>query len=180
MPDSLKEIMDRCGVHQYGIIDPKEVGFLDEVRAMCEANTCRMYGKTWACPPAVGTVEECRDRCRQYENMLLFSGKYDLEDSFDFEGMTAGMSGFKEIARALEAEAKPYLQDYLMLSNEGCDLCGSCTYPDAPCRHPDRVHGSIEGYGIMVSTLARQVGINYINGPNTVTYFGALLYNRLP
>ncbi|HIV13348.1 MAG TPA: hypothetical protein IAA63_09455 [Candidatus Pullilachnospira stercoravium] len=54
-------------------------------------------------------------------------------------------------------------------------LCSECTYPEAPCRFPDRSHGSIEGYGIMVSDLANQAGINYINGANTVTYFGALL-----
>ncbi|MFQ6804175.1 MAG: DUF2284 domain-containing protein [Lachnospiraceae bacterium] len=34
---------------------------------------------------------------------------------------------------------------FLILSNEGCDLCSECTYPEAPCRFPDRSHGSIEG-----------------------------------
>ena len=64
-----------------------------------------------------------------------------------------------------------------MLSNEGCDLCDKCTYPDAPCRFPNRAHGSLEGYGIFVSEIAKIAGINYINGANTVTYFGAVICN---
>ena len=35
--------------------------------------------------------------------------------------------------------------------------------------------GSLEGYGIFVSELATQAGMKYNNGPNTVTFFGALI-----
>jgi predicted metal-binding protein len=172
----LKEIGTRAGVFEYGIVNPQDVEFLQEVRGYCEENRCRQYGKTWACPPAVGTVEECRERAQQYDKMLVFSGKFDLEDSFDFEGMMAGMQNFKIIAHALEQELAPFYQDHLMLSNEGCGNCETCTYPAQPCRFPDRVHGSIEGYGIFVGKLAEMAGIHYTNGANTVTYFGAFLY----
>ena len=142
---------------------------------MCEINTCRQYGKTWVCPPAVGTVDECRARVQQYDTMLVFSVKYDLEDSFDYEGMTAGMLQFKKSCRLLDEALKLYMKEYFILSNEGCDLCSECTYPDAPCRHLERSHGSLEGYGIFVSELAKQAGIRYNNGVNTVTYFGGLV-----
>lgn len=175
--ESIREILKSIGVFQYGIVKTEDIQFAQDVRNMCAANVCRQYGKTWACPPAVGTVEECRQRVLQYENMLVFSGKYKLEDSFDFEGMKAGMKDFKEMSRRLNAAVKPLLSRYLILSNEGCDLCASCTYPDAPCRFPDQSHGALEGYGIFVNQLANQAGINYINGANTVTYFGGLLFN---
>jgi predicted metal-binding protein len=74
---------------------------------------------------------------------------------------------------------KPYLSDYLVLSNEGCEICKDCLYPHAPCRFPDRLHHSIEGYGILVSDLAKKAGVNYNNGENTVTFFGALLFNNI-
>jgi predicted metal-binding protein len=176
MIKDLQEKLDKAGVFEHGLIDPKEVEFTEEVRKYCEDNTCRQYGKTWACPPAVGTVDECRVRAQKYEHMLVFSGKYDLVDSFDWDGMMAGMQDFKRIAHNVEAEIRGDLGDYFMLSNEGCGTCEECTYPDAPCRFPDRVHGSIEGYGIYVTKLAKQVGIHYNNGPNTMTYFGAVLY----
>ena len=94
--ESLQSIFETAGIFQYGIINTKDINFSQEVRKMCEVNTCRQYGKTWACPPAIGTVEECRDRICSYDKMILFSGKYDLEDSFDFEGMTEGMKKFKK------------------------------------------------------------------------------------
>ena len=163
---------------QWEVVKPSEVAFRQDIRELCQGNVCRQYGKTWACPPGVGTVEECRDRCLQYDTMLVFTGKYPLEDSFDYEGMQQGHKAFKALARQLEAAVKPWLTDYLLLSNEGCDLCESCTYPAAPCRFPARLHPSIEGYGLLVSDLAKQAQVAYHNGENTVTYFGALLFHE--
>ena len=173
----INSILETAGVFQHGAVPTAEVKFHDEVRKMCQDGQCGSYGITWACPPGVGTVDECRERCLQYDTMLVFSAKFDLEDSFDFDGMQQGMHDFKLVSRAIDAAVKPHLDGYLLLSNESCDLCAACTYPDAPCRFPDRAHGAIEGYGILVSELAGQAGMNYINGANTVTYFGALLYN---
>ena len=175
--DLLNDKIKAAGLFQYGIIDTADINFSQEVRKMCEVNTCQKYGKTWACPPAVGTVEECKKRIQQYEKMVVFTGKYDLEDSFDFEGMMAGAKNFSHSCRIFDEAVKPYLTDYLMFSNEGCDLCKNCTYPNEPCRFPDRVHGSLEGNGIFVSEIAQMANVNYNNGANTVTYFGALVCN---
>src|SRR5699024_9131222 len=114
---------------------------------------------------------------QQYDAMLVFSVKCDLEDSFDYEGMVEGGKRFKRIARAIQQAVSRELDDYLLLSNEGCDQCKECTYPNAPCRFPEKTHGALEGYGILVSELAGQAGIRYINGANTVTYFGGLAYH---
>ena len=110
--------------------------------------------------------------------MVVLSGKYELEDSFDYESIQEGAKKFRESSRALNQVLRERFSDYFMLSNEGCDLCSKCTYPDAPCRFPDRAMGSLEGYGIFVSELATQAGMKYNNGPNTVTFFGALICNE--
>lgn len=175
--EHLQQILSEAGFYQWGVINTDEIEFSQEVRKMCEMNTCQMYGKSWSCPPGLGSVEECRQRLLQYDKFMVFSGKYNLEDSFDFEGMMDGMKNFKESCRILDQLVKESVSEYLILSNEGCDLCKTCTYPDAPCRFPDRAHGSLEGYGIFVNQLANQVGINYINGKNTVTYFGGIAYH---
>ena len=172
----LDRILAEAGVFQYGFVNIADIRFSQEVRGMCEVNTCRQYGKTWACPPAIGTVEECRARVQRYDRMLVFSVKYDLEDSFDYEGMVAGMQQFKETCRILHEGLRGQVEDFLLLANEGCDKCEKCTYPDAPCRFPDQTHGALEGYGIFVSELAKQAGIHYINGANTVTYFGNIFF----
>ena len=172
----IEEYITQFPIYQYAFVKPEDIEFNDRVRQICKKE-CSRYGASWSCPPAVGTVEECRARIQQYEKFLLFSVKYDLEDSFDYEGMMAGASAFKETCRALDNKLRPLLGNYLMLSNEGCGLCKECTYPDAPCRFPDRSHGSLEGYGLFVSKLAKQAGMNYINGANTVTYFGGVAFH---
>lgn len=137
---------------------------------------CRNYGTSWACPPAIGTLEECRRRVEKYSGMLLFSGRFGIDDSFDFQGMMDSMIRFKKMVDQLDLRISAVLDSYQLLSNEGCGRCQSCTWPDAPCRFPDKLHHSIEGYGFQINQLAKQAGIQYNNGKNTVTYFGALLF----
>ncbi len=175
---ALLSLTQECGAFECGLIATASLRVYPEVRKMCEKNTCRGYGASWACPPAVGTLEECLARVQIYDSMLLFSCKYDLEDSFDYEGMMAGMQQFREMAAALNATLSFQLSDFLLLANEGCGKCKSCTYPNAPCRFPDTLHPSLESYGFMVSELASLAGIRYINGQNTVTYFGGLCFNQ--
>ena len=131
---------------------------------------------SWACPPAVGTVEECRAKCLAYPNILVFSAKYDLEDSFDFEGMQAGMRAFKTVCTRLDETAQKHLSRFMLLSNESCGRCEKCTYPDAPCRFPQKAKRSMEACGIDVVSLSKSCGINYTNGANTVTYFSVIYF----
>lgn len=173
----IKEITMKSGCSEAGYIDIGDLNFYPEIRKICEENACRHYGTSWACPPAIGTLEICRERIQQYDTMLLFSKKYELEDSFDFEGMSAGLLDFKKVVDLLDSNLKALLCDYLLLSNEGCGKCTTCTYPHAPCRFPEFLHHSLEGYGFIVSELAAKSGICYNNGSNTVTYFGVLLFH---
>lgn len=172
----LKEAAAECGFTETGYIKVNALRYYPEIRKICQGNSCRNYGASWACPPAVGTLEECKARVEQFGNMLLFSKKYDLEDSFDFEGMTAGLQDFKNTVDLFEKKLKGTLPVYQLLSNEGCGRCTECTYPDKPCRFPHLLHHSLEGYGFIVTELAGQAGIRYHNGADTVTFFGALLF----
>jgi len=173
----VKEAAAKSGMWQADFINTKKLQFYPEIRRICEDNLCRNYGTSWACPPAVGTIEECKSRVRQYEKMLLFSAKYDLMDSFDIEGMQNGMRAFKDSVDVFDEKLREILPDYLLLSNEGCGRCERCTYPEAPCRFPERLHHSIEGYGFNVYELAQAAGLKYNNGENTVTFFGGLLFS---
>ena len=87
--------------------------------------------------------------------------------------------GSLKVCDKLADLARENLTDFLLLSNEGCVRCSKCTYPDNPCRYPDKLFPSVEGYGIMVNILAESANMKYINGENTVTYFGLLLFNSI-
>ena len=166
----------QTGFREFGFVEIETLRYHQDVRTICEGNTCRNYATSWACPPAIGTIEECRDRVNQYDKMLLFSQVYRLDSSFDFQGMVAGLLDFKQLVDRFHENLKDITSDFLLLSNEGCGRCTSCTYPDAPCRFPELLHHSLEGYGFVVNELAKEAGIRYNNGANAVTYFGALLF----
>ena len=177
MIEIIKKAAFEAGIWELGELDISRLAYHGEVREICRGNLCRGYGATWACPPAIGTLDECRARVEKYSRMALFSAKYQLEDSFDMEGMQNGWREFKRTVDVLDGLLRKRLSgDYLLLSNEGCKRCEKCTYPDAPCRFPDKLFHSLEGYGFIVSDLAKMAGIRYINGENTVTYFGAVLF----
>lgn len=175
---TVAQIAIECDFLECGYVNIENLKYYPEVRAICEGNMCRNYGTSWACPPAVGTIEECRRRVSQYDKMLIFSRAYQLEDSFDLDGMLAGLREFKHLTDRFQQNLANVLSDYLLLANEGCGRCAVCTYPDGPCRFPHLLHHSLEGYGFIVNELAAEAGMRYNNGANTVTYFGALLFKE--
>ena len=74
-------------------------------------------------------------------------------------------------------EAGAFGEDWLHLGAGGCRLCPVCAKrTNEPCRHPQDAMASLETYGVAVSELAASCGMKYINGQNTVTYFGAVLF----
>lgn len=174
--ERLSASIQGTGVERWGFLDTEAIPFDPQVRALCEGNVCRSYGTTWACPPAVGTLDNCRARCLAYRRMMVFSTSYPLEDSFDLEGMHRGLRAFKSVCDQVAQAAGAILPDFLLLSNESCFRCAVCTYPDSPCRFPQKLFPSIEGYGILVSTLAQRAELPYVI-PGAVTYFGGLLFS---
>ena len=69
------------------------------------------------------------------------------------------------------------LVNYLHLGAGGCGLCEKCAkLDDLPCRYPKEALASLEAYGVFVSETAKHAGLQYINGANTVTYFGIILF----
>ena len=65
---------------------------------------------------------------------------------------------------------------FMALGCEGCGICEKCTYPDSPCRFPEKAIPSVEACGINVVEFSRKIGINYNNGADTVTYFCVILW----
>ena len=67
----------------------------------------------------------------------------------------------------------------LVLGCGACRVCPRCAkLSEAPCRNPNLATPSLESHGINVSALAESCGMRYINGENTVTYFGAVLLHE--
>lgn len=174
-PTIQKELLS-CGMTRCELIDTKDIVFSEELRQMCEMNTCRAYGSNWMCPPGIGEVKELIEKVKSYQKGIVVQYVHQLEDTFDFEGMMEGSRIFEETFRTglSFVKALPF-QKLLPLKAGGCTICEKCTYPDAPCIHPDEALSSIEAHGVYVNKTLEVVNIPYNNGPNTVSYCGIYL-----
>ncbi len=161
---------------QYGWIETAELEFSERIRRVCEQE-CPMYGKTWACPPAVGTVEECRARCLSYPHALYLTTLTEVSDIANLEETLATRAPHEAVTREALAILKPHVKDVMALSTEACAICEHCAYPGAPCRHPELMFPCVESHGIIVTALAEKEGIDFYGG-NLVTWFSLLLFRE--
>ena len=149
----------------YFFIDPKSLEFSERIRFICETE-CPMYGKTWACPPGVGTVESCRCRCQDFENCLMIATVTEVSDISNLEETLATRPGHEAITNQVrdilrELGAQPYV-----LSTEACTVCQRCAYLDGqPCRYPEKMHPCVESHGINLIPTLEEKGIPFAISP---------------
>ena len=164
-----------CGAAGAEVICREQVVLSREFRDICRGNGCGQFGRCWVCPPDVGEIESLMERVRQYPTAILYQSISAIEDSFDFEGMNAAGDAHMRLSQRIGKLVKVPLH----LTCGGCHLCKVCTKPEGrPCRHPDLALPSMEGYGVDVYRTARNTSLKYINGANTVTYFGMLFFKE--
>lgn len=170
----------RLGATKAAIIQMEGVRFHAELRTLCERNACGSYGKSWGCPPHVGPLDELAARVRSFDQGLLFQCVTEIEDSYDIEGMGRGAAYHKRVVREMADvfRATYEAKDILVLGSGPCDICSECTVTSGePCRHPDLLVSSAEAYGMNVKDLVEKCGFSYINGKNTVSYVGLILFH---
>ena len=174
----IQTILD-CGATKAGMIDVKNMVLDRSFRALCEANSCGTYGRCYTCPPDVGDIDMLMDKVRSYERAALYQLISPLEDSFDIEGMQEAGRNFTIVCQKVLSALRPSMEGAFFLTGGGCGLCKVCgKITGEPCRHPDRAMPSLESCGVDVSRTASRAGMRYINGQNTVTYFGAVLFTE--
>jgi predicted metal-binding protein len=175
--EKLVENAIQYGAFKAFVIDVDKISFDEGLRSYCAMNYCGSFGKNYACPPDVGTVGEVIDKARGYKKALVFQTIGLLEDSYDFEGMQEAADTHTKVANLIDHDMKLQSADFLQLTVGGCTVCKVCAVVEKlPCRFPDRAVSSLEAYCMNVSNLAKLCEMKYINGKDTVTYFGAFLY----
>ena len=149
--------------------------FHTQLRASCESNTCANYGLCHTCPPNIGSAEDCIKRVKEYKMFIAFNKVYTLDDSFDFEDMVRGKQDFNKVVIGIAKIAKKTFNNPLVLGAGGCGVCDECAArSNLPCRFPSKAIASLEAHCIQVSQYAEYSSLKYINGNNTVTYFGGV------
>ena len=172
----LEEKLADLPLYIFDFIDPQELEFSDRIRWICEQE-CPMYGKSWACPPGVGSVAACKGKCRKYENCLMLSTITEVADITDINETLATRPEHEAITNQVgaileEQGVRPYI-----LSTEACAICRRCAILDGePCRHPERMHPCVESHGINVVPILEENGMEFQFGANVVTWVSLLFY----
>ena len=169
-----------CGAVKAEIIRQEQIVLSDSFRALCEQNVCGAYGRCWTCPPDCGDIHTLMDKVRSYDAGVLYQTIGTLEDSFDFEGMVDAKNAHKRLSHAIRERLEAQgLRGVFHLGAGGCGVCERCARADdEPCRFPEKAMISMEACGIDVSHTAASTSLKYINGQNTITYFGLILYRE--
>lgn len=175
--EKLESQLAQLPLYTYHFLSPEELEFSQRIRWICE-NECPMYGKTWACPPGVGSVEECQQKCMRYVNCLMIATITEVNDIANIEE-TLSTRGPHE---ALTNQVRDLMQEQgvqpYTLSTEACALCERCAYLDGlPCRLPEKMHPCVESHGINILPLLETLGLEFQYGENVVTWFSLLFYN---
>ena len=175
-----KELLDQqlaeLPLYAYFYIKPQQLEFSQRIRWICE-NECPRYGKSWACPPAVGSVEACQQKCLGYCDCLVIGTVAECEDisniqlslatRYDHEALT------NQIADLMRQQGvQPYI-----LSTDSCALCDSCAICDGqPCRFPEHMHPCVESHGINVIPVLEENGLEFQYGDNIITWYSLLFF----
>lgn len=149
-----------------------------EVRDMCRADRCGRWARSWSCPPACGDLRDAATAIAGFSAGILLQTSGTLADDFDYEGMENLQRRHKKSFADFTRHARLLVRECLPLAAGSCTVCKRCTYPDRPCRFPQKRFCSMEAFGLLVSDICLRSGLPYNYGVRTMTYTACLLYNR--
>ena len=172
----LAQQLSELPLYIYDFFDPKDLEFSGRIRWICE-NECPMYGKSWACPPGVGSVDCCRKMCMAYENCLLISSFVEVREIADMEETLATRPDHEALTIEVRELMRAQGVDPYILSTEACTLCESCAILEGkPCRFPETMHPCVESHGINVVPILESRGLEFQFGANVVTWISLLFF----
>lgn len=173
--ENLLILAKQAGFTQAAPLDASVLEVRTEVRDMCASDRCQAYGRSWSCPPACGTVEQCQAHMSRYARGILLQTTGDMEDDFDVDTLFQTEQKHKAAFSTLARQIRTLYPNCLPLTAGTCTLCRKCTYPKSPCRFPRKRFSSMEAYGLLVSDVCLKSGLKYYYGPKTITYTSCIL-----
>jgi predicted metal-binding protein len=174
----LEQQLSELPLYAYFYIQPEQLEFSDRIRWICE-NECPRYGKSWACPPAVGSVESCKAKCLAYGECLVIGTITETEDIADMETALATRFDHEALTNQIAELLRQQGVEPYILSTDSCALCDSCAWCEGkPCRFPEKMHPCVESHGINVIPVLEENGLEFQYGAsNIVTWYSLLFYN---
>lgn len=172
----LEQEMTQLPLYTYAFVNPRDLEFSDRVRWICE-HECPMYGKSWACPPGVGSVASCKAKCLAYPECLMIATITEVTDISDIDETLTTRADHEEVTNQVRDLMRAQGVEPYVLSTEACAQCKRCAILDSkPCRRPEHMHPCVESHGVNLLGLLDELGLAFQYGENVVTWFSLLFY----
>lgn len=159
---------------------PENLVFSSKFRKYCEENLCGHYGTNWMCPPAVGPIEELKEKVMEFKNGIVFQNVTEVRDMKDKEGIAKARDINNDFLRKISKYIKEkYNIDIFPMGAGQCEICSRCAYLDGEkCKHPEMALPSAEAYGIDLGELLKSCGLKFSYSDHSVAYVSLILFNN--
>lgn len=175
--EEIEAFITQFPIYQYAFVKPEDIDFNERVRAICKKE-CPRYGNSWSCPPAVGKVERCRERCYEYEDVLFFSSVTEVKDFTDMEENLKTKKEHEKMTKIIEDYLRSQGLLVYTLSSDSCSICSKCGFPKEHCRHPEQMHPCIESHGIVVANLVEKCNMDYYMGERLLLWYSMIFFKN--
>ena len=173
---AFEEALLEFPLYAFFYADPNTLEFSDRIRWICQ-HECPMYGRSWACPPGVGSVESCKGKCLAFNDCLMIATITEVLDISNINETLATRPEHEAITNQVRDLMRGQGIDPYILSTEACAECDRCAILDGqPCRLPERMHPCVESHGINILGLLEDRGLSFQYGENVVTWFSLLFF----
>ena len=173
----LEQQLTDLPLYTFFYTDPAQLEFSDRIRYICQAE-CPRYGKSWACPPGVGSVADCKAKCLGYRECLVIGTITECDDIADINETLATRPDHEALTDQVADMLRDMGVEPYILSTDSCAICANCTFPEGkPCRHQDKMHPCIESHGINIIPTLEENGLEFQYGGNIITWYSMLFYN---
>ena len=172
----LEAQLSELPLYAYFYIDPASLEFSERIRWICE-NECPRFGKSYACPPAVGSVAACREKCGTYQDCLVIGTITETEDVADIDASLRTRFDHEAITNQVADLMRQQGVEPYILSTDSCALCDTCAVCEGkPCRFPAQMHPCVESHGINLIPTLEENGLEFQYGDNIITWYSLLLF----
>lgn len=182
----IEEILVDYPVCEFAYGSPSQIPVSDKVYTICETD-CERYKKCWACPPHAGNVDDNIKRLNHYNNCMVYSTIWEVSDAWNKEACVFAKRQHEEVSRSIRERLLEHfgipmesLDDNptpeIHFLSSGCMICEACVCPEEPCKHPAERQMAMESHGIVIVSLAEELGLTAMYDSTTVVYFSMILW----
>ena len=159
-------------------LDPGKLDFKQEIRDMCAPDKCQFgYGKCWSCPPAGIPLDELAEKAKKFSKGIIVQTVGQMKSSFDMKSVRESAKVHSKHFITLADKLLEVDNDIFPMGAGPCKRCEDCTYPDNPCRFPDKMITSMEASGLYVYQVCKDNEVPYHYGANTIAFCSCILFN---